>query len=389
MQKRKNFKLKLVKPFLESRKNLVEIFIIAVVTTFGLNLITSSLYESLSFKDREVYLMWIGIVMVIIGMLYLLSRLFLKTKINSSIEGFLLFDEKTKLPIDCDGYEYLEAFHKYFRASFSENKAMKHIWKTEPFGSEEKDALIIEASEYYLIHELSIHLTDYFNSRDLDNSQLVKLSRNHIHDILLSNRFLELFSKPMEQRSSFVKDIKNGKRKGREGIRMGEKGTSFTEFDMKDIKNDGKKGRVLWRMGKGGTIFEEFDLVLPKDSKVSREGDSVQIDTKRFKMIFEFNYCGFGNSLPYGFEELYCGYKRSDDIRTTEISLDISIKFKFFALFSRGGWDYYEWIEIFIEKMNENFSADYFFKKINWNQSFAQAIINENLIKRKRKAKKL
>lgn len=381
--------MKIIKPFLESRTNLLEIFLIAVVTTFGLNLITTSLYEIFRFNDREFNLMWIGIGLVLIGVLYLLSRLFHKPNIDISIDGFLIFDKKSKLPVDCDGYEYLEVLHQNFRASFSEKKAIKHIWKTEPFGSEEKDALIIEASEYYLIHELSVHLTDYFNSRNLDNSQLVKFSRDKIPDILLSNRFLELFSKPMEQRASFIKDIKNGKRKGREGIRMGEKGTAFTEFDMKDIKNDGKKGRVLWRMGKGGTMFQEFDLVLPKDSKVTRNGGFIEIDTKRFKMTFKFNYGGFENNLPYGFEELYCGYRSYDDIRTTEIGLNISVKFKFFTFFSRGGWGYYEWIELFIDKMNENFSADYFFKKINWNQAYAQAIINENIILRKTKAKKL
>lgn len=377
--------MKLIKPFLESRTNLVEIFIIAVITTFGLNLITTSLYEILGFKDQEDYLLWIGIGLVLIGVLYLLSRLFLKTKIDSSIEGFLIFDKKTKLPVDCDGYEYLEVLHQNFRASFSESTAMKHIWKEKSFGCEEKDALIIEASEYYLINELSIHLTDYFNTRSLDKSHLVKLSRNNIPDILLSNRFLELFSKPMEQRASFVKDNK----KGRAVLIMGEEGTVFKEFDVKGIKNDRRKGRVLWRMGKGGTIFKKFDLVLPKDSYVTRKGDSIQIDTKRFKMTFRFNYSGFENVLPYGFEELYCGFRRYDDSWTTEISLDISIEFKFFTLFSRGGWDYYEWIELFLKKMNENFSGDYFFKKINWNQAYTQAIINENIIRRKTKAKKL
>jgi len=248
--------MKLIKPFLESRTKLLEIFIIAFITTFGLNLITTSIFVILNVKDRESYLFWIGIALVLFGVLYLLGRLFLKTRIDSSIEGFLLFDKKTKLPVDCEGYEYLEDLHQNFIASFSESKAMKHIWKDKSFGHEEKNALLIEASEYFLLHELSMHLADYFKARNLDSTKLVKLCRNNIHDILLSNRFLELFSKPMEQRASFVKDTK----KGRESLRLGEDGIILSEFDVKGIKNDRKKGRVIRRMGKGGTIFNEFDF---------------------------------------------------------------------------------------------------------------------------------
>lgn len=131
------------------------------------------------------------------------------------------------------------------------------------------------------------------------------------------------------------------------------------------------------------------NLILPKDSEVTRKDDSIQIDTKRFKMTFKFNYDGFGYVLPDWFEEFYCGFRKYDDSWATEIRLDISIEFNHLTLFSKGGWDYYEWIELFLEKMNENFSGDYFFKKINWNQAYTKAIINENIIRRKTKAKKL
>lgn len=375
--------MKLIKPFLETRTKLLQIFIIAVITTFGLNLITTSIFEIFNFKGRESYLLWIGIVFVLFGVLYLLGRLIHKPKINRSIEGFLLFDKKTKLPVNCEGYEYLEALHDNFRASFSESKAMKHIWKDKSFGHEKGNALIIEASEYFLLDQLSLHLADYFKDRNLDSTQLVNLTRNKIDDILLSNRFLELFSKPMEHRASFVKDTK----KERESLRMGEDGIILSEFE-KGIKNDRKKGRVIRRMGKGGAIFSEFYLVLPKDSEVTRKDNSIQIDTKRFKMNFKFNYDGFGYVLPDWFEELYCGFKKYDDSLATEIRLDISIEFKHLTLFSKGGWDYYEWIELFLGKMNESFSGDYFFKKINWNQAYTQAIINQNIIRRKAKSKK-
>ena len=343
--------MKFIKDFLANRTSVFEIFLVAILATLGINLITTSAYQIISSPFKDCIFFWTGVILVTIAILYLTYKLLLKTKIHKSYEGFILVDKKTKMPVDCDGYEYLEELHRNFNAAFSENKALKHIWKKKTVKEEDKNQLIIEATEYYLIDELSTHLTDYFNTKELDKKQLIELSRNHIPDILLSNRFLELFSKPMEQRPSFIKDL----------------------------ENDKTPGRIVMSMGEDGTLFKEFDLVLPKDSKVSRKNDSIIINTKRFILSIKTIYGDFGNVLPRGFEEYYCGYKSFEDTWTTKINVEISVEFKFNTIWSNGGWNYYEWIEQFLQNVDENFSEEYFFRKINWSQVYTQTVINERL----------
>lgn len=336
--------MKFIKEFLNSRRSVIEIFIVAILITLGINLITSASFEIFTFENKDKVFFYTGVTIVIISIFYFVLKILWKTSITKEFTGFIIIDKETKMPVECDGYDYSEELRRSFDAGFAENKALEHIWTNDSTKFTDKNKLIIEATEYFLIDDLSTHLTDYFNTRRLDKKQLIEFSRNDIPDILLSNRFLEMFSKPMEQRASFVKDL----------------------------KNDDSPGRVIYSMGEGGTIFKEFDFVLPKGSSVSRKGNKMLLNTKRFVIEFEIIYDGFGNVLPRGFEKLYLGYMSYEEFSTKEIKVNINVRFKFKSLFSRNGWDYYEWIELFLEKIERNFSEDYFFKTINWNEIYIQ-----------------
>jgi hypothetical protein len=336
--------MKFIKEFLNSRRSVIEIFIVAILITLGINLITSASFEIFTFENKDKVFFYTGITIVIISIPYFVLKILWKTSITKEFTGFIIIDKKTKMPVECDGYNYSEELRRIFEAGFAENKALEHIWTNESTKFTDRNKLVIEATEYFLIDDLSTHLTDYFNTRRLDNKQLIEFSRNDIPDILLSNRFLEMFSKPREQRASFVKYL----------------------------NDDDSPGRVISSITKEGTIFKEFDFVLPKGSSVSRKDNKMLLNTKRFVIEFEIIYGGFGNVLPRDFEELYLGYTSYKDYSTTEITVNINVRFKFKSLFSRNGWDYYEWIELFLEKVERNFSEDYFFKAINWQEIYTQ-----------------
>jgi hypothetical protein len=340
--------MKFIRDFLSNRTNIIELLIVAVMITLGINLITSAIFNILKFENKDNVLLIIGLSIVLLSGLYFVFKISWKTKILKEFSGFVIFDKQSKLPADCDGYDYMEELRRNFKAAFAENKALEHIWNNDP--KKNKDSLVIEATEYYLIDDLSTHLTDYFNLKKLDKKQLKKFSRNDIPDILLSNRFLELFSKPMEQRASFISDK----------------------------QKDKSPGRVVMSYGKGGELFKEFDFVLPKSSKISRSDNCIFIDTKRFIISLSVDYGGYGTVLPRGFEKYYLGYKNFEDFSTLKIEVKISVQFKFNSLFSLKGWDYYEWIELFLEKVERNFSKNYFFSMINRQQIYTQIKINEN-----------
>ena len=182
-----------------------------------------------------------------------------------------------------------------------------------------------------------------------DKKQLIEFDRNDIPDILLSNRFLELFSKPMEQRASF----------------------------KKKAKDDKSPGKIVMSMGEKGELFNEFEFTLPKGSKVTKDDNRLFIDTKRFTIISEILYAGAGEVLPRGFEKYYLGYKSFDDFSTNLIEIKITVKFKNKSLISIKGWDYYEWIELFLEEIKNKFDTDTFFQSINWKQIYTQIKVKE------------
>jgi hypothetical protein len=298
--------MKFIKEFLNSRRSVIEIFIVAILITLGINLITSASFEIFTFENKDKVFFYTGITIVIISIPYFVLKILWKTSITKEFTGFIIIDKKTKMPVECDGYNYSEELRRIFEAGFAENKALEHIWTNESTKFTDRNKLVIEATEYFLIDDLSTHLTDYFNTRRLDNKQLIEFSRNDIPDILLSNRFLEMFSKPREQRASFVKYL----------------------------NDDDSPGRVISSITKEGTIFKEFDFVLPKGSSVSRKDNKMLLNTKRFVIEFEIIYGGFGNVLPRDFEELYLGYTSYKDYSTTEITVNINVRFKFKSLFS-------------------------------------------------------
>jgi len=338
--------MKFIRDFLNNRTSVIEILIVAILISFGINLITSAIFNI--FDNRDLVLLIFGICLVFVSVGYFIIKIFWRTKIEKLFTGFIVFDRQNKLPVYCNGYDFSEELRRNFDAAFAENKAMEHIWLTDSKNEQDKDLLVIEATEYYLIDELSTHLTDYFNLRGLNKAQLIEFSRNDIPDILLSNRFLELFSKPMEQRAPFIRE-----------------------------KDDKSTGRIVMTHGKGGELFKEFDLVLPKGSKVSKSNNCMIIDTRRFNIIIEVDYGVFGTVLPRGFEKYYLGYNSYEDFYTNEIQIKISVQFKKASLFSSSGWDYYEWIELFLEKVERNFSRNFFFNSINWKQIYTQIKLNE------------
>lgn len=355
--------MKFIRDFLSNRANVIEIFIVAILITSSINLITTSCYELIDFTGKDKTFFTVGILILLLSVVYFVLKILWKTSIKKDFIGFFIIGEKDKMPIDCTGYNYLEELKSNFEAGFAENKALEYLWLNDSIKRNDRDTLIVEATEYYLIDELSTHLTYYFNTRKLNKKQLVQLSRNDIPGILLTNRFLELFSKPMEQRAAFIKAANN-----------------LDEVEDESI------GRVVYSMGENGAVFKDFDFVLPKGSKVSKLENNLVIDTKRFTIMFKVDYGGYSTVLPREFERYYLNLDNYDDFSTYEIGIEVLVKFKIISLFSRNGWDYYEWIELFLEKVEKNFSKENFFESINWRHIYTQTKVNENLAtNRKRK----
>jgi hypothetical protein len=301
------------------------------------------------------------------SILYLLARVLRGSTRFQSYEGFFVYDEKENRILDIPRYDFSSDLSRYFNSALYEDKAMNVIWKKEPLRSLNKEhdkgeqpntprsqQFVREAVEYYVLDLLSAHLTDYFNEEKFRKEYLKEFERNDIPDVLLKNRFLELFSRPMEQRPCFVED---------EFTRVPEEGKVIASF-------------------RKGAFFMLFSLVLPKESTVHRLGENkVEIATERFKVEITTDFKGDGTTLPdeSEFKKRYLSLKGDllGRYHVYEVGVVVTVHFGFGRLLTRTDWEYYRWIDSFLNKLDKRFSKKTFFKQIGWSFALTAAKCSE------------
>lgn len=357
----------IIKKLINEKINFFELVLIAIIIGLSIELLSNGLSTLFDLTN------WNGIIygclLLFLGFSYFVYKIIkLKTSLNEFI-GFIIYDKKKNCIINVPRYKYLEELNEDLSCAFNENGALKKIWNSEPFSiqfsmHEDRNSLskpksfklVVEATEYFILKQLSLHLSSYFNNSKHDINRLQEFNRKDIPSVLLENRILELFSRPMEQREVFVTDT------------------------LDDKKNTGK---VVASYRKGYK-FELFNLVLPKNSKISKPSENeILIDTPRLRIKFKIDFQGMGSILPYSFDKYYLNNKNHRDFSVYEINIYSTIKFKLKGLFSRKGWEYFEWVDSFLNELNQRFSKKRFLEKINWDTISSAIIIAENIEKNK------
>lgn len=296
--------------------------------------------------------------------MYLFYKLLNGSRKEHEFCAFILYDKEENTLVEVSRYDFSEDIQWYFESAFNENLALENQWKRDKLSdlhfsdenliqNNKSARLIVEATQYYLLKRLSIHLTDYFEHKYLEEANLKKYGRVDIPEVLLSNKFLDLFSRPMAERSAFVDE----------------------EEDRSEFE-----GEVITVYG-NGVYYDKFELVLPLNSKLKKPTDSaIEIDTQRLKISMDIHFDGCNNSLPRGFEQYYLGIDDNNLLRfdAFEVKINISVDMKLRSLFSRLGWEYYYWIDSFLDDIDYYVSQDVFFKRINW-ESVLTVIHCENI----------
>ncbi len=346
---------RVVQKVASSRSAFLEVVVAAIVIGICVGIIATYIYSSYEEKAGAIVAAAIAVLTVSI---YALSQ-----KLGSSghaqltIESFLLLPKDCKSVIQVPRYDYSENICRYLTGAFEENPALKAQWLKEPMGSGFKfdpkkgtgtfkrsasSKLIEEATEYYVLDTLSTHLTDYFNKPSYPSSMLNELTRDDVSDILLSNRFMELFTKSMEDREYFQGHGNSG-------------------------------GKVVAAFGKNGTIYHRFDLVLPVNSSVTRGKErEVIVETDNFIMSIKVTSSECNHNLPAGFSDYFIG-KKYDEISSFKFDLEIDVKFKLMSVLRKNNWVYHEWLDSFLPKLEGKMSSSSYFKQIHW--SLAHTII--------------
>src|SRR2546425_9045829 len=99
-----------------SRKNLLELIVVAILLAFGINLLAGQFLSWLQEKPLLAFL--IGILLCLFAIAYTLFSLFGRSTKQMSIEAFFAYNPIKKVPVRVTRYEFSENICEYIKAAF-------------------------------------------------------------------------------------------------------------------------------------------------------------------------------------------------------------------------------------------------------------------------------
>lgn len=350
----------LLKALLSGRGALLELFFAAVLLALGVNLLASGLAALSNITSGQLILASSVLIAISFGLIA--RKLLERRHVQRKFSGLFVYNKQKNELVCIPAYEFSEAISGYLASLFSENEATRKLWDKEPLSSifdynnESKRvtlrqvasrALIREATEYFLLNCLSTHLAGYFNQSPFDKNLLKEFEREDVPTVLFKNRFLDVFSRPMIERPAFVDSA---------------------------LSREARPGKVVSALGPNRVRYESFDLVLPREAKVSRVAEGkIEIDTPKLTLHLEAKFNGMNTNLPRGFARLYLNESSTLETHTYDVEVEVSVVFKALALFHHSGWDYYMWLDSFLDSLEHRFSSSAFFERIDWDSVMAVA----------------
>ncbi len=336
-----------ISSLLLGRAHLYEIVITAIFMGFGISLIVSSI--TLFNKFEAFWGLCTGLIISVVSLIFIGIRILGRRNGDYVFNGFFILNEKQNKIISIDTYKFANNLSCYLIDAFAENKVLEHIWNSEPLRLQDEQNesknrsinIIREAIEYYLLDSLFSHLISFFGYPAEHKKNISVYERDNIPSTLLKNRFLDLFSKPMCDRENFI-----------------------------GIEETIEEDSVPFILEANGAVYRKFLLVLPYKSIVQKKDNEIIIKTRRFTLNMNVLFDGCNTSLPEGFLEHFLSIEGFYNFLSNviySVNIKISVKFKLSSIFSPYGWEDYNWIDSFLDRLNNDISKDEFFKRINWN----------------------
>ena len=339
----------------------VDILLVAIALSLSVGIFGSVSIELFDLATPSVLI--ISLTSVLLLVMFLAHRILNGLERIIRYEGSLVFREGEQglIPVEVPEYKISEKVTEYLLSAFSENPALKKIWDDNPIecmpspkGKRElnSNSLISQVIEYVILDELSMHIQGYFAKNGIDQTVLKEHTREDLPDFLFKNKFYDLFTKPMNERTPF----------------------------MNHDEDDDSPGKVVWASGEGGAIFNHFELTLPEGASLKRDNNgAIRILTKVFELSLRPRFEGYGSVWPRQFEQLYLGFERFHETHTYQFNLDIEMKFNQLSLLVGKGWEYYGWADSLLDKLESYVDDEKFLENIGWKTVYTSHLISENL----------
>ncbi len=341
----KNKALQILK---DTKSKTLELVITTVLIASGINLIIFGVC-SLTPEANIYVLILIGIALITLSIGFVLHKGFIQSYGKRIVNAVILYDKQNKSILNIPNYKFAEDIYKCLNSAISEDSNIKGMWLhdelglTSIFNNVSPDATYIALSrsgallnqliEYLVLNELSILTTDYFNSPNFNKRKIRSLKRVDVGDLIASNEFLNLFSKPTYERAAF----------------------------------DNKASKMVYGYGKDGAIYDRFELFLPVKCKISRSKNNIIIiNHPYFKLSITPAFTGLGEVVPTEFIKKYLKQDNINNISCFKVWIGIDLKFSWRAFFM-DKTEYYEWIDNYFHSIMQYASFEDFFNKIQWN----------------------
>lgn len=323
----------------------VEIVVIAGVLALAVNLLSTGIVAFAGFSSLEAISSGVGLTLA--GLTFLLVKVRRSLNHDQILDGAIVWPAKAAHCVALPDYEFSEGITEYFKSARVEDQDLAAELERLASNDEDDDdrhrlrderiaKLINEASKYFILSRLATHLTDFFNT-DRKSDRFVRISREEISDLVATNRFLYLFSKPMKERKHFS-----------------------------DQPPSKPHEIVILAHSTSGALFEHFDFALPRGSRMTRlSSGSFALQTSGFKITVHCECGGFGAVLPFD-------YMRSilnvDPMTAScySVPIRISTRIHWRAFLLLGRRQQYNWLDSFLEALHGELSIDGYFKRIGW-----------------------
>ena len=365
-------KHKVFSTLIDNKKDSYGLIMTSVLSAVGVNLLSTGIVELFGFQYKEIVLIVLG-VLLSLGVIAKIALTKLR-ELNQTtkFEGFVIYDEDNHKIVGVPEYGISTDMARYQKSASSENKALEKLWNKDSICqfrviggkpgeralgiASQSGTLFIELLEYCLIEKLSSHLSSYFNN-SYDKPKVHEFQKNDIPQVLLSNRFLKLFSEDMINREIFACQVGH----------CGE---------------DEDDRHIVCAQNSSGGYYHKFDLILPENSKVTRKNkNDIVIDTPILTLTLTSLFGGFSTVLRPGFSKYYLGLTNSQrgSLHDYQFNVEVSVKFKLKSLFSKDKEIYYSWIDSFLDSVAEYMGKDEFFEKINWDTVYTMIRCANNI----------
>lgn len=357
-----------IENFKKEKQNTANIVIFSVVLSTLINIVSGAI---LSFYKLPPWLYIIsGIIFIVILIFFSLFLRIKKLNTKLMLKSMFIIDTKNNNNfMSIPNYKINQDMSNYLGSAFCESNAIKTVWESgnlncfDDFHATESGKiyaqcndsilLLIELIEYTILDNFSVFISDYFNKQHL-NDKVQELTRESIPDLLLSNRFLLLFSGEMKNRDAFLEDS-----------------------DSSDQQN------IVYAYSKNGALYNRFEMQLPKGTKIYKDkNNTIVINTKLFILKIEYLYGGFSTVLDNEFYEYYLGKTFDTTLNTYEFNINLSVKYKWTSILKLYDWKYYNWLDEYVYKLQHYCNKNTFLNDIGWNQIKSGIQIYKNINKK-------